>query len=215
MQNYPPLLLTDKKTGEQCLSLTGSQLKTAAESLGAAFSRDPFMAYVFPNAIAREKNIAKVFLPLIRCNLQYGNVEFVQNGKGVLLWISGDSLPLTLPMLTYSGMIWMPFRIGQTAFKRIESHEAFCEHKTKIKVPQGYAYLWVFGVHPEFSGKGLGKQMLQSALRNMQRCGHSSCTLRTDNPRNVALYEHLGFTQTYAGTEPSSQLPFWIMSHTL
>ncbi|WP_228025087.1 N-acetyltransferase [cf. Phormidesmis sp. LEGE 11477] len=173
------------------------------------------MSYVFPNAVAREKNLAKVFLPLIHCNLQYGNVELTRNGQGILLWISGDRLPLTLPMLACSGMIWMPFRIGQPAFNRLESHEAFCDREIEKRALKGYAYLWVVGVHPKFAGKGFGAQMIQSALSNMQRCGRTACVLRTDNYKNVALYEHLGFEQIYAGTEPSSQLPFWMLSHAL
>ena len=46
MQNYPSLSSTDEKLNEQFVSLTGFQLKIAAEALGAAFSRDPFMSYL-------------------------------------------------------------------------------------------------------------------------------------------------------------------------
>ena len=215
MQNHPSVPSNDEKINNLSPLASGAQVRIAAKALGAAFSRDPFMSYVFPNAIARQQNITKVFLPLIRCNLRYGNVELAQNGNGILLWISGNRFPLTLSMLVHSGMIWTPVKIGLSAFKRLEKHEAFCDYEIESRAPQRYAYLWVVGVHPESAGKGFGKQMIQAALSHMQCCGHSACMLRTDNPKNVALYEHLGFKQIHTGIEPSSQLPFWILSRTL
>lgn len=215
MQNHPSVPSNDEKINNLSPLASGAQVRIAAKALGAAFSRDPFMSYVFPNAIARQQNITKVFLPLIRCNLRYGNVELAQNGNGILLWISGNRFPLTLSMLVHSGMIWTPLKIGPPAFQRLESHEAFCDCEIKKRAPEGHAYLWVVGVNPEFSRKGLGKQMIQSALVNMRRYGHSSCVLRTDNRNNIALYEHLGFRQIYTDIEPRSQLPFWLLSHAL
>lgn len=215
MQNRQFLSAIGKKDNDLSPSMNNSQVRIAAEALGAAFSRDPLMSYVFPNAIAREKNITKVFLSLIRCNLQYGHVELAQNGEGILLWMSGDGLPLTLLMLTHSGMIWTPFKVGRPAFRRLERHEAFCDLEIKKRAPTGYAYLWVVGVNPKAAGKGIGKQMIQSALDNMRRQGHSACILRTDNQKNVALYEHLGFELTHAGMEPNSHLPFWVLSQAL
>ncbi|MEL6160021.1 MAG: N-acetyltransferase [Cyanobacteria bacterium J06627_32] len=215
MQNRKLLLSKSRKANHQNRLLTGSQQAAAAKALGAAFSRDPFMSYVFPNAIAREKNIASVFLPLIHCNLEYGNVEATQNGEGILLWISGESLPLTLQMLVRSGMIWTPFKVGQAAFNRLNSHEDFCDQAVEKHAPKGFAYMWVVGVHPNAAGKGIGKQMIQSAISTMQRRGHSACILRTDNQKNVALYEHLGFEQIHNDIEPRSQLPFWLLSQAL
>ncbi|MEL6603955.1 MAG: GNAT family N-acetyltransferase [Cyanobacteria bacterium J06614_10] len=215
MQNRQLLSQKQHKLDIKGSLLTVSQQKVAAEALGAAFSRDPFMSYVFPKAITRERNIAAVFYPLIRCNMTYGNVEIARNGEGILLWISGKRLPLPLQMLVRSGMIWTPFRVGQAAFKRLENHEAFCDQAVEAIAPEGFAYMWVVGVHPDSAGKGLGKQMIQSAIGTMRRQGHSACILRTDNEKNVALYEHLGFEQVSAGIEPSSQLPYWLLLQTL
>ncbi len=195
--------------------LTAPQQRAAAEALGAAFFQDPLMSYVFPNAATREKNLRKLFEPVIRCTLRYGGVEFAPGGEGVLLWISGARLPLTAPMIVRSGLIWMPLKVGVPAFKRLQDHEAFCDREIKRSAPRDFAYLWVVGVHPRASGKGIGKQIIQAALSAMRRGGHSTCRLRTDNPKNVPLYEHLGFNQIQTGRVPESELPYWVLSQTL
>ncbi len=194
---------------------TALQQSAAAEALGAAFCQDPFMSYVFPNAAAREENLKKLFEPVIRCTLCYGGVEFSPGGDGVLLWIAGEKLPLTLPMIVRSGLIWTPLKVGMPAFKRLQDHEAFCDREVKKRAPDGFAYLWVVGIHPRSCGKGIGKQLIQAALSAMRRCGHSVCLLRTDNQKNVPLYEHLGFTQVQTGRVPESEIPYWVLSQTL
>ena len=47
--------------------LIASQQKVAADVLASAFAQDTFMTYLFPNAATREKNLAKLFFPVIRC----------------------------------------------------------------------------------------------------------------------------------------------------
>ena len=74
--------------------LTASQQKQAAAVLSRAFSRDPFMSYVFPNAQTREQKLAALFQPVIRCSQRYGGVEITAGGEGVLGWLSGEHFPL-------------------------------------------------------------------------------------------------------------------------
>lgn len=195
--------------------LTGSQQKAAAEVLGAAFAQDPFMTYVFPNAKTRKKGLAALFLPVIRCNCLYGGVELAPSGDSVLGWLSGEYLPLNMLQLIRSGLIWTPLKMGAPAFKRLQGHDGFCEHKIRESAPPGFAYLWIVGVHPKAAGQGLGKQMIQTALSAMRRRGHSTCLLRTDSEKNVPFYKHLGFQQIHAGIVPDSQLPYWLFSQDL
>lgn len=195
--------------------LTAAQQKVAAEVLGAAFAQDPFMTYVFPNAATREKNLAKLFLPVIHCCLCYGGVELAPENGGALAWIPGKYLPLNLFPLLRSGLIWTPLTIGFPAFKRLQDHDSLCEHELISRAPKDFAYLWLVGVHPKVAGQGLGKQLIQSTLGAMCSRSHSACLLRTDNERNVPFYKKLGFKPIHTGIAPDSRLRYWMLSQEL
>lgn len=197
------------------MDLTATQQKTAAVALAAAFAQDPFMVYVFPNAKTRVQQLTKLFLPTIRCGLRYGGVEVAPEGNGALVWLSGQYFPLRWPQIIRSVLIWTPVAIGLPAFIRLEGHEIACEQELKKRAPEGFAYLWVLGVHPQAAGRGLGKQMMQSALQAMRSRGHSACLLRTDNEKNVPLYQHLGFQQIHTAVGPNSGLQYWVLSQDL
>jgi len=196
-------------------SLTVAQQKSAAALLGQAFSQDPFMTYLLPNATTRVQQLTTLLLPAIRCSLRYGGVEVAPDGGGTLAWISGEYFPLRFPLIVQSGLIWTPLSIGLSAFKRLRTHETLCGHALKTRAPDGFAYLWVVGVHPNAAGRGLGKRLIQSALDTMQRRGHSACLLRTENPRNVEIYEHLGFKAIHTDISPGSNLRYWLLSQEL
>lgn len=192
-----------------------SQRKAIAEMLGSAFSKDPFMSYIFPDATTRVQNLTKLFRPIINCALSYGGIEIASEGDAAVLWLSGKNFPLTLLPLIRSGLVWIPWQIGLPAFNRLQSHETVCEHKLQEKASDGFAYIWILGVHPKSTGQGLGKQMLQSALNSIQKQGYSTCLLRTDTEANVAFYKHMGFEEIYTDIVPASQLQYWIFSKSL
>lgn len=64
----------------------------------------------------------------------------------------------------------------------------------------------------EYKRRSLGKQIIQSALEKMHNHGHSACLLRTENPKNVGLYEHLGFKQIHTDTPHASKLPYTLVA---
>ena len=191
-------------------TLTATQQKTAAASLGAAFAQDPFMSYMLPNADTRVAQLTRLFRPIIRCSLRYGGVEVAPEEAGALAWVSGEHFPLSLAQLVRSGLIWTPLQIGLPAFGRLQDHETPCEHALVERAPDGFTYLWVLGVHPKASGRGFAKQMVQSALSVMKRRGHSACLLRTDHAKNVPFYKHLGFKPIHTETVPASGLQYWV-----
>ncbi|NER29035.1 MAG: GNAT family N-acetyltransferase [Symploca sp. SIO1C4] len=175
------------------------------------------MTYMLPNAETRVQQLTKLFLLLIRYSLRCGGVEIAPSGGGVLIWLSGESFawPLKILELVRSGLIWLPVSIGLSAFKRLQRHDTACEHALKKHAPKGFAYLWVVGVHPSYAGRGLGKQLIQSAMDAMRSRGYSACLLRTENPKNVGLYKHLGFKQIHTDIPSGSGQRFWLFSQEL
>ena len=196
-------------------SLTIAQQKTIAGALGSAFSHDPFMSYVFPRAETRAQQLTKLFLPVIRCGLLYGGIEVAPGDRGAAVWLSGHYFPLRLSQLVRSGLIWTPLSIGLSAFERLQGHESVCEHELKERATPGFAYLWLVGIAPEATGRGLGRQMIQAALSSMQSHGHSACLLRTDKERNLSFYTHLGFKQIHTDIVSESKIRYWLLSQEL
>ncbi|MEL6332633.1 MAG: GNAT family N-acetyltransferase [Cyanobacteria bacterium J06626_26] len=192
--------------------LTASQQTSAASVLGTAFAQDVFMSYLFPDAATREENLVKLFRPVIRCATLYGSVQIASENRGVLAWIPGNVLPFNLFQLVRSRLIWTPLNVGFQAFSRLQNHDGFCEHVLLSKAPKDFAYLWLVGIHPRAKGQGVGKQLILSALSDMHSHGYSTCWLRTDNEKNVGLYQHLGFELIYQDIAPKSGLRYWILS---
>ncbi|MEM8717441.1 MAG: GNAT family N-acetyltransferase [Cyanobacteria bacterium P01_G01_bin.4] len=197
-------------------TLTAAQQQAAASVLGHAFAKDSFMSYVLPDPTTRIQKLTKLLLPTIRSGLRQGGVEIAPGG-GALVWVPGQmfSGPSKLIELIRSGVIWLPWSIGLSACKRRLAHDSVCEYVLKTHAQNNFAYLWVVGVHPDHTGQGLGKKLVLSALDNMRRQGYSTCFLRTENPGNVGLYEHLGFKQVHTETPASSGHQYWLMSQEL
>ncbi len=197
----------------QSSSMTANQQQTAAAVLGRAFAKDAFMAYVLPDADSRIQNLTQIFLPMIRISLRYGGVETSPGNGGVLAWVPTKvfSGPLKILEIIRSGMVWLPASIGVSSVKRLIAHDHACEAALIHHAPQDAAYIWSVGVSPDQTGKGLGKQMIQAALRDMRQQGYKACWLRTENPNNVGLYEYLGFQQVHIETPASSGMKSWLM----
>ncbi len=62
----------------------------------------------------------------------------------------------------------------------------------KEQPEQPHYYLEWIGVLPERQGQGLGTALVQTVLRRADQQG-AGCFLETENPRNLPLYERLGF----------------------
>ncbi|CAH8244474.1 GNAT family N-acetyltransferase [Paenibacillus melissococcoides] len=58
---------------------------------------------------------------------------------------------------------------------------------------QPYLHLDMLVVQPQYRGQGWVRKMMSPLLAECRERG-IACTLETQNPRNVGLYEHYGFT---------------------
>jgi len=58
------------------------------------------------------------------------------------------------------------------------------------KSESDHEYIWTFVVNPEYKGKGVGKQLLQSLLRPHEKY---RLDVRMDNYGAIKIYDELGF----------------------
>jgi aminoglycoside 6'-N-acetyltransferase I len=70
----------------------------------------------------------------------------------------------------------------------------YAEGSRKTEVP----YIEAWYVHPEFHGKGYGKQLIQKAENWVLNNGFTELASDTQvaNKRSISVHKHLGFTET-------------------
>ncbi len=69
-------------------------------------------------------------------------------------------------------------------------------------------YLSLVGVDPNAQGTGVGNALLRPLIAKSESDG-LPCYLETVEPRNVRLYERLGFNILVEEAEPDSGLRLW------
>ena len=66
--------------------------------------------------------------------------------------------------------------------------------QSKHRPDKSHYYIVCIGVHPDYQGQGYGKKLIEHTHRLSETHPTSAGTgLDTENPNNVALYEHLGY----------------------
>jgi ribosomal protein S18 acetylase RimI-like enzyme len=75
----------------------------------------------------------------------------------------------------------------------------------------GWSYIRMVGVHPDFAGKGIGKQLTQRCIDFAENSGEQVVALHTSEYMNAArhIYEGLGFKQ-FKELEPRHGKRYWI-----
>jgi len=181
----------------------------ALESLVHAFLADPLFAHVFPNEERREQDLRRLFEGSLRHAARVGGVSTVDDGVGTAVWTPRDDMHVSLGAAWRAHMLTLPFAIGPRAMHRLDSYERELDEVTLDAVGGDFAYLWMLGAHPKAQGRGLGRAALEHALNAMRTRGFERCVLRTQQPRNVSLYDYLGFTELRRHT------PAWVPLETI
>ncbi len=195
--------------------LTTTQRRTLVEILAASFVDDPLVQHIFPDVASRRPRLCHFFKPIIRYCELYGQVEVTSDGQGAVLWVSHRVYPPNFWRIVRSGLIWMPFGIGQAEFNRLEAIDLVAgQAMVKRCAGKAYAYLWVLGVNPPYQRRGYARQVVEAALQKMA-ADHEVCVLQTENPNNVPIYERLGFQAVHSDTVVAGKIRYWIFEQTL
>lgn len=158
--------------------------------LAQAFEEDPFMSWMFPEP--------KFRLKLIQAWMRVEVESAIRMGTS---WVSVDDGEIV------AGTIWSPpgrdlheggtfnqlwyLVLGANPNRTSELAEGLSmlgnTHPT-----EPHFYLNTVGVAPTRKGRGRGSAVIHHTLGLADRAGHP-CYLESSSPRNVPLYERLGF----------------------
>lgn len=185
----------------------------AGKILGDAFLHYPLMQYAFEGRSEEER--AKALHQLYSCCVPaavlYGGVIFSEDKHGALIWLNGKYFPLGLMREINSGMWTIPIKLGAKATLRLMNHDSEPEGWIAKKAGENYGYIWCVGVNVSARGKGYSRQLIDQAIADMRTQDINEFWLKTEDPKNVTIYQKLGFELVYETLVKSSGLKSWVM----
>lgn len=160
----------------------------ATATLSAAFSNDPAMCWMFPDAAVRARRMPSLIRWMFHDHLRHGMVLGTPGCEVVTLWRPPGSVhehaPLTPPaLIRFLRMLGTAVLRAERADRMIGRHLPGGE--------QQY-YLRMAGVRPDRQGQGLGGLAIRAGLAEADAAGLPA-VLETATESNVGLYRSLGF----------------------
>jgi GNAT superfamily N-acetyltransferase len=190
-----------------------SKTKIAGEILAEAFLHYPLMTYAFEgqNDDNRKRNLLQLYTNCAKACNKYGGVEVLENNEGVLIWLSGNNFPLGFLREIKSGMAAIPFHIGVKPTLRLMNHDAVPETWIKKNAGESFGYIWCLGVLAANRGKGWSRILIDRSIAEMKKSGINEFWLKTEDPKNVLIYNKMGFVVMYETEVKSSGIRSWVM----
>jgi N-acetylglutamate synthase-like GNAT family acetyltransferase len=74
-------------------------------------------------------------------------------------------------------------------------------------------YIWCVGVSATVRGKGLSRQIIEQSISDMRNQGLNEFWLKTEDAKNVLIYQNLGFELVHETLVKSSGLKSWVMRY--
>lgn len=174
---------------------TRRDLAHLAGVMARAFVDDPVFAWMLPSSVVRERRLPRFFSNTLRQEAaSFGATEVACAGQTIVggaIWYPppGRYVPSVASQLRmlpgYLAVFGRRLGIGQTYVVA-----ALAAHPR-----EPHWYLGFVGVEPTLHGQGIGSKLVRSRLL---RCdaGAEHAYLESSNPKNLALYERLGFQST-------------------
>ncbi|MGV3511715.1 MAG: GNAT family N-acetyltransferase [Novosphingobium sp.] len=178
----------------------------ATETLSAAFSHDPAMCWMFPDASVRTKRMPQLIRWMFHDHLRHGMVLGTPGCEVVTLWRPPGSVHEHAP-LTPPALVRFVKMLGTAVLRAEKVDRMIGKH-----LPKGEQqfYLRMAGVRPDRQGQGLGGHAIRAGLAEADAAGFPA-VLETATESNVGLYRSMGFelidTWPVARTGPM----FWTM----
>jgi ribosomal protein S18 acetylase RimI-like enzyme len=149
---------------------------------------------------------------LLRIGLAQGEVWATPPPiTGVAFWLSPVHPMITDEDRDAAGWQEVGAAWGPEAFARFKAFATdLGEVARSLSVEPHWHLAWLC-VEPSQQGRGIGSTLVRQVTNRADAEG-VSCTLFTFTPRNVPIYEHLGFRVMRATNLPRSALRLWVMA---
>ncbi len=174
-----------------------SDHEAVAAVLAAAFSTDPPLSFLLPDARRRERLLRRHFAASIPLYASAGAVWVAEDGSGAALWVAPGCYPFRMREELRVARARLEV-FGRWARRGIGAQRALDRHHPR----EPHWYLDYVGVEPAGQGRGLGSALLAPMLA---RCDteRRGAYLNAGSPRSRELYLRHGF-----GVRSELRLPF-------
>lgn len=185
----------------------------AGKILSQAFHYYPLMQYAFEYCAdeVKRKGLLALYTHCAEAAQRYGGLMVSDDEQSAIMWLPGKHYQLGLWREITSGMWQIPFKLGPKATLRLMSHDGEPEGWIREHASNRMGYIWVVGVLAEARGKGHSRRLIEQAIADMKQQGLDEFWLKTEDPKNVFIYEKLGFKVVHEMTVKSSGLKSWVM----
>ena len=185
----------------------------AATVIAKAFLHYPLMGYAFEGCSEekRQQMLNRLYSRCVAAADIYGGVLVTSDKQGAVIWLPGKNFQLTLLHEIRSGMALIPFELGIKSTLRLMNHDTESEGWVRKNASDNMGYIWCIGVSLEARGKGYSRLLIDQSMEQMRALGLSECWLKTEDPKNVTIYQKLGFTLMHEMTVKSSGIKSWAM----
>jgi ribosomal protein S18 acetylase RimI-like enzyme len=190
---------------------------TASDIIARAFIDYPLMQYAFEGHSEEQRAVLlnRLHSKCVAAADIYGGVIVIPDKLGAVIWLPGKNFTLTLPKEIRSGMALIPFQIGIKATLRLMNHDGESEGWIRKNAATSMGYIWCVGVLPEARGKGYSRLLIDQSIEQMKKLGITECWLKTEDRKNVTIYQKLGFVLMNEMIVKSSGITSWAMKKDL
>jgi ribosomal protein S18 acetylase RimI-like enzyme len=168
---------------------TPDDAATLAQLLAAAFSTDPVMNWVARPGPRRAEGLRRFFYWLLTVRaLPFGETWMSEGCCSV--WLPPNAPASPGGFLEQLRLI--PMFIRMCGLARLSRGSAMGAAMEKHHPHEPHYYLAFVAVAPRLQGMGLGGTILESTIKRID-AEHADAYLENSNPKNMRLYERLGF----------------------
>ena len=193
--------------------LPPERLVEAAAVLGRAVVDDPLFLYVLPDAQQRVSGVPVMMGMFLHLGLAHGEVWVTPPPiSRCACWLSPAHPTITAEDRNAAGWSGVGAAWGREAVDRYQAFIGDRDGAVGSLAPEPHRHLAWLGVEPGHQGQGIGSTLVRQMTTRADAEG-MACWLFTFAPRNVPIYEHLGFHVTLDTILPSSGLRLWVMAH--
>ena len=188
----------------------------AGEILADAFLHYPLMCYAFDGHTVEERSklVLQLYTRCAAAASMYGGIVATDDLTAALIWLPSSNFPLSLWQEVRSGMGLIPVKLGPKATLRLIRHDAEPEGWIRQQEDEKMGYIWCLGVAADQRGKGYSRILIDKTIAEMKAQGLTSFWLKTEDPKNVAIYLKLGFEMIYETVVKSSGINSWVFKRT-
>ena len=193
--------------------LLPERLVEAAAVLGRAAVDDPFFVYVLPDAARRAWGVPLIMQTVLRIGLAHGEVWTTPPPiTGVASWLSPAHPVVTQADREAAGFAEVRALWGPEAIARFYGIGADVGEAESLAPADPHWYLHWLGADPSAQGRGIGSTLVRQMTARAD-AEDVVCRLLNFVPRNVPIYEHLGFRVILDTVLSRTGLRLWVMAH--